>query len=60
MITITKSTQLTNDTVLIEAICKSTDTKPTDGIANGSICLVMDSGKLYAYDEAGETWIELA
>ena len=41
-------------------VCLSTDTKPTDGIVNGSMCLEMDTGKFYAYDAAGEQWIELA
>lgn len=45
--------------VLVEAACLSTDSKPTDGIANGSICLEMDTGKVYAYNEAGEAWVEL-
>lgn len=41
----------------------STDTKPTEfegvKVLNGSVFLAMDSGKVYAYDEAGETWREL-
>lgn len=41
-------------------VCKSTDTKPTDGIVNGSMCLEMDTGKFYAFDAAGEQWVELA
>ena len=43
----------------VEAACLSTDSKPTDGIANGSICLEMNTGKVYAYNEAGEAWVEL-
>jgi len=42
--------------VLVEAVCLSTDTKPTTGIANGSTCLEMDTSTLYIYDEANETW----
>lgn len=41
-------------------VCLSTDEKPTDGITNGSMCLEMDTGTFYAYDAAGEQWIELA
>ena len=41
-------------------VCLSSDTKPTDGITNGSMCLEMDTGKFYAFDAAGEVWIELA
>ena len=39
------------DKVLIEAACLSTDAKPTAGIANGSLCLEMDTGKIYAFNE---------
>ena len=41
----------------------SSDDKPTNfegaDVANGSVFLEMDTGKVYAYDEAGETWREL-
>lgn len=43
----------------IEAVCLSTDTKPTTGIANGSLVLEMDTGKIYAFNEAGSAWVEL-
>ena len=45
--------------IRIEAACLSTDTKPTDGIANGSLCLEIDTGKIYAYNEDGSAWVEL-
>lgn len=48
-----------NGDVLIEAACLSTDTKPTDGIANGSACIEMDTGDKYMFDEAGGQWIKL-
>lgn len=48
-----------NGDVLIEAACLSTDTKPTDGIANGSSCVEMDTGKTYMYDEANGEWLEV-
>lgn len=48
-----------NGDVLIEAACLSTDTKPTDGIANGSSCIEMDTGDKYMFDEAGGQWIKL-
>lgn len=34
----------------------STDTKPTEGIATGSLFLEVDTGDVYAYDESGTTW----
>ena len=36
----------------------STDTKPTDGIANGSILLEMDTSTVYMFDADSETWKE--
>ena len=44
---------------LTEAVCLSTDTKPTDGIANGSLALEMDTGDVYAFNEEGSTWTKL-
>ena len=46
--------------VLIEAACLSTDDKPTTGIANGSTCIEIDTGKIYMFNEAGSAWVELA
>lgn len=40
-----------------EIYCLSTDTKPDD-MPNGSICVEMDTGKLYLYDEEGTQWVE--
>lgn len=45
-------------TPYIEGACLSTDAKPT-GVANGSKMLEMDTGKLYAFDEANSTWREI-
>lgn len=45
---------------LVELACLSTDTKPTDGIANGSACIEMDTGKIFMFNEAGSAWVELA
>ena len=38
----------------VELGCVHTDTKPTDGIATGSLALEADTGDLYAFD--GTTW----
>lgn len=59
MFSVTKSTSFTESTVLIEAVCLSTDSKPTTGIANGSVCIEMNTGKIYMYNETGSTWVEL-
>ena len=36
----------------------STDTKPTEGVRNGSVFLEMDTGKTYFYDEENSEWDE--
>ena len=60
MFTNTKATFISNDKILVESVCLSTDTKPTTGIANGSLVLEMDTGKIFAFNETASTWIELA
>lgn len=39
-----------------EGSCLSTDTKPTEGWANGSTLLEMDTKKVYVYDAENEVW----
>ena len=34
----------------------STDTKPTEGVATGSVFLEVDTTDVYLYDEASEEW----
>jgi hypothetical protein len=34
----------------------STDSKPTEGLATGSVFLEVDTGDAYLYDEEGATW----
>lgn len=36
--------------------CLSTDTKPTELIANGSMCIEIDTGDIYMFDAAGAEW----
>lgn len=59
MVTITKLIRSIEGKELVEMACLSTDTKPTD-VCNGSMCLEMDTGKLYAYNEDDTEWVELA
>jgi len=42
----------------ISGFCLSSDTKPTAGIANGSILTEMNTGKIYMFNEAGKAWVE--
>ena len=41
-----------------EGTCLSTDEKPTEGMANGSRLIEMDTSKLYLFDADNETWRE--
>lgn len=34
------------------------DSKPTTGIINGSLFFEVDTGKVYAFNEASSTWVE--
>ena len=36
----------------------STDTKPTDGVRNGSVFIEIDTGKRYLFDEENKEWNE--
>lgn len=47
---------LNPDTIYFNAVCVSSDTKPTTGVANGSICIEMDTGTIYFFDEANHVW----
>lgn len=62
MITQDKAIQIVDGEVTSAATLYglSTDTKPTDGIGNGSAFIEMDTGKLFFYDasEGGSGWIE--
>ena len=44
----------------IESAGLSTDAKPVTGIATGSLFLEVDTGDVYAYDEAGGDWGQIA
>ena len=59
MFTTIKAHYAGNEKSYIEAACLSTDDKPTDGIANGSVCLEMNTGKVFVFNEAGSAWVEL-
>ena len=40
----------------VEIALASTDTKPTDGIATGSVAIEVDTGDKYMFDESTSTW----
>lgn len=60
MFTNKKSIYVGNEKCLVESACLSTDSKPTTGIANGSICIEMNTGKIFMFNEAGSAWVELS
>lgn len=41
-----------------EIMGTSSDSKPTDGIATGSIFTEVDTGKVFFFNEATESWVE--
>lgn len=43
----------------IEGSCKSTDTKPVDGIYNGSKLVEMNTGNVMIFDGDSHTWTNL-
>lgn len=40
-----------------EIMCLSSDTKPTN-VGNGSVCLEINTGKVFIYNETGSAWVE--
>ena len=57
MFTIIRSVAYDENTLLIECVGKSTGSKPTNGIAVGSMAFEMDTSKFYMFD--GSAWLEL-
>lgn len=60
MVTTTHLIRTINGKDLCEMVCVSTDTKPTEDIANGSLCLEMDTSDIYAFDGANNTWRKIS
>ena len=58
-IRVTDSTTYEDGKQNVEICCSSEDTKPTAGIATGSICLEADTGKFYTFNEDDSSWNEL-
>ncbi len=58
MITFDKATNQGVSKRYVEGKCLSADTKPTSNIANGSILIEMDTGKIFMFDEANSQWKE--
>lgn len=45
--------------IVYDIRCLSTDTKPTDGVPNGSTCIEIDTGTMYMYDAENDQWCEI-
>lgn len=60
MLTTIRLVRETRNKQIKEVACLSTDTKPTEGVANGSILIEMNTGKIYMFNEAGAEWLEVA
>lgn len=58
-IRVKESTTYEDGKMHVEVSCLSTDDKPTEGIATGSIALEADTGDLYAFNEDAEAWTKL-
>lgn len=56
MVSFTKQQQGMTKTY-VEGFCLSTDSKPTD-VANGSIMIEINTGKVCIFNEAGSTWVD--
>ena len=56
MLTSTHPNEIPSGKYYLEGVCLSGDTKPTVGIANGSVLIELDTSTLYIYDEENSTW----
>ena len=56
MVTTLKVLSAERGKMAMELACLSTDTKPVGGVLNGSICMEIDTGDMYMFDEASTTW----
>lgn len=45
---------------LIEIACLSTDTKPTEFVANGSIAIEIDTGDIYMFNAVAGEWAQIS
>lgn len=60
MIRILVSNSYNEEKKYIEGACLAADTKPVDGIITGSLMLEVDTGNVYAFDEVGGEWDQIA
>lgn len=58
MIRTIESKLIDTNRAYVELAGLSTDTKPTDGLATGSIFTEVDTGTVFFFDDASDTWVE--
>lgn len=52
--------QITGDNKHIQTIFgASTESKPTTGMADGSVFVETNTGKVFLFDETGSSWTEM-
>lgn len=56
--TATESDGVVTVRALETIFCLYSDTKPTENIANGSIAVEIDTGKVFFFNEEGGAWVE--
>lgn len=49
-----------NGAQYVEVACLSTDTKPTGNFLTGSTLIEVNTGKVYLYNSAASTWVEVS
>ena len=63
MIRAIKTQYIGEDLVYAELALNSTDSKPTavdgDKLVNGSMAIETNTGKVYVFDEANQSWTEI-
>ena len=55
---ITEETVLTNELKVCTIFGTSSETKPTSGIAFGSVFVEVDTGKAFLFNETTSAWVE--
>ena len=59
MVRVTESKFVKHGIKYYEMAGLSTDTKPTEGIATGSLFMEVDTGDVYGFDEESEEWMKV-
>ena len=55
---ITEQTPVSDEISIVTIYGTSSETKPTTGIAFGSVFIEVDTGKAFLFNEANSTWVE--